>query len=104
MYFFIERSRPICRTLGIREYIITILHCMYIVLRMPLLGATDDNFISRALFEVYWGTNGITEALYGGYRGAIFITGVPFEVNWGANCITKAPFGSYCSDNCIQYY
>ena len=68
---------------------------MYIVLLKPLLGATDDNFISRALFEVYWGTNGITEALYGGYRGAIFITGVPFVVYWGKSCITEVPFWGY---------
>ena len=63
--------RPICRTLGIREYIITVVHCMHIVLLSPLLGATGGNFIIGSPFEVYWGRNGITGALYGA-------TGAPF--------------------------
>ena len=71
MYFFIERIRPICRTLGIREYIITVVHCMHIVLLSPLLGATGGNFIIGSPFEVYWGRNCITGALYGA-------TGAPF--------------------------
>ena len=53
VYFFIETIRPICRTLGIREYIITVVHCMHIVLLSPLLGATGGNFIIGSPFEVY---------------------------------------------------